>query len=236
MLINLRGKLLWRLGKLLRRIEHETNKIKATSLLSEFKSVGSGCSLQWPLKVDGAEHITLGKNVNISWNGWLYAADQYFNHKFDPEIVIGDSTYIGNNCHIVACNKIQIGKDVLIADRCYISDNLHEYKNISLPIRDNRILIPGVINIGDSSWIGENVSIFGDVTIGKHCVIGANSVVTRDVPDYSVAVGIPARVIKRYDFVSNQWRKAYKNGKFEKHPCVMASEDGEDFIAPALSR
>ena len=195
------------LGKLLRKIERITNRIKAITLLSEFKSVGSGCKLEWPLKVYGSEYITLGRNVQINWNGWLYASDHYGKQKFAPEIVIGESTSIGNNCHIVACNKVQIGKDVMIADRCYISDNLHEYKEISRPIHDNELLVPGKINIGDSSWIGENVCIFGNITIGRHCIVGANSVVTRDIPDYSVAVGIPARVIKRYDFASNQWRK-----------------------------
>lgn len=57
------------------------------------------------------------------------------------------------------------------------------------------------------TWIGTNVSIIGNVNIGKHCVIGANSVVTHNIPDYSVAVGCPARVIKRYDFNQNKWVK-----------------------------
>lgn len=206
------------LGKILRRIEYVTNRIKADTFLLKFKSVGSGCRIEWPLKVHGSEYITLGNNVTISWHGWLYGNDRYANQRFTPEIIIEDSTYIGNNCHIVACNKIRIGKDVLIADRCYLSDNLHEYKDISCSIRDNVILVPGEINIGDGSWIGDNVCIFGNVTVGKHCVIGANSVVIRDIPDYSVAVGVPARIVKRYDFATNQWRKTDQEGNFVAGP------------------
>jgi len=61
--------------------------------------------------------------------------------------------------------------------------------------------------IGEGSWIGTKVSIIGSVRIGKHCVIGANSVVTKDIPDFSVAVGAPAKVIKRYDFERKEWIK-----------------------------
>ena len=59
--------------------------------------------------------------------------------------------------------------------------------------------------IGDGTWIGTNVVRVGNIQIGKHCVIGANSVVTKDIPDYSVAAGIPAKVIKRYDFEEEEW-------------------------------
>lgn len=59
--------------------------------------------------------------------------------------------------------------------------------------------------IGDGSWIGTNVVVVGNVHIGKHCVIGANSVVTKNIPDYSIAVGVPAKVVKKYDFIENKW-------------------------------
>ena len=88
----------------------------------------------------------------------------------------------------------------------YISDNLHGYKDIKTPIWKQPIVQNRDVEIGEGSWIGENVCILG-VHIGKHCVIGANSVVTHDIPDYSVAVGSPAKVIKRYDFENNQWVK-----------------------------
>lgn len=63
------------------------------------------------------------------------------------------------------------------------------------------------LSVGDDTWIGTNVVIAGNIHVGKHCVIGANSVVTKDIPDYSVAAGIPAKVIKRYDFDKGEWIK-----------------------------
>ncbi|WP_225886910.1 acyltransferase [Nodosilinea nodulosa] len=170
--------------------------------------------MEWPLKVSGGKYITLGENVYIAWNGWLFGNNHYGDQHFTPEILIGDATYVGNACHIVACNRVEIGKGVLIADRCYLSDNLHDYRNIDCAIRDNELLVLGEINIGDDSWIGENVCIYGPVTVGKHCVVGANSVLTKSIPDYSVAVGTPARVVKRYDFMTQRWRKTDENGNF----------------------
>ena len=70
------------------------------------------------------------------------------------------------------------------------------------------------VHIGDGSWLGTHVVIAGNITIGKHCVIGANSVVKHDIPDYCVAAGIPARIIKRYDFGTKSWRKTNPQGEF----------------------
>jgi acetyltransferase-like isoleucine patch superfamily enzyme len=91
-----------------------------------------------------------------------------------------------------------------MAEKVYISDNIHAYKDVTKPIMHQPIVHKGNVYIGDNSWIGESVSIIG-ANIGKHCVIGANSVVTHDIPDYCVAVGSPAKVIKRYNFDINQW-------------------------------
>lgn len=82
----------------------------------------------------------------------------------------------------------------------YITDCDHEYRNISVPVIDQGITQKGqTVSIGHGSYIGINAVIVGNVKIGKHCVIGANSVVTHNVPDYSVAVGSPAKVIKKCD-------------------------------------
>lgn len=82
----------------------------------------------------------------------------------------------------------------------YITDCDHEYRDINVPVIDQGIVQRGqMVSIGEGSYIGINAVIVGNVKIGKHCVIGANSVVTKDVPDYCVAVGSPAKVIKRVE-------------------------------------
>lgn len=215
------------LRKFLLQFDRGISRIRNAILLMDFKAVGPDCHIEWPFRLQGGEYITLGKGVYIAWNGWLYANDRYGDQRFTPEILIEDGTSIGGACHIVACNHIKIGKKVIIASRCYISDNLHEYQDINCSISDNKILVSSGIDIGDHSWIGENVCIFGPVTIGKHCVVGANSVLMKAIPDYSVAVGAPARVVKRYDFTTQQWRKTNKDGDFveeviEKEPSVIS--------------
>lgn len=101
---------------------------------------------------------------------------------------------------------MHIHKSALLAEHVYISDNLHGYSNINVPIKDQPLTQLRDVNIGEGSWIGENVCIIG-ASIGKNSVVGANSVVTHDIPDYCVAVGIPAKVIKKYNLDSCLWEK-----------------------------
>ena len=170
---------------------------------SRFASFGEHSVIIKPLRINGYENIYIGKKVGIHNQGWLAARGLTGCH---PILQIGDGTTIGDFSHIFATRKICIGKNVLIANFVYISDNVHGYEDVDKPIIRQPIIQKNDVFIGDDSWIGEHVSIIG-ASIGKHCVIGANSVVTRDIPDYCVAVGSPARVIKQYDLVSMTWEK-----------------------------
>lgn len=166
-----------------------------------FKRFGKNVAIISPDIIEGERFISLGDNVSINTRAWLLAL-----HQSDtlPQLDIGAGTTIGRFAHIVALRNVIIGNNVLIADKVYISDNLHGYEDTTTPIKNQPVLFKARVEIGDNSWIGENVSIIG-ASIGKHCVIGANSVVTHDIPDYSIAVGSPARVIKRYNSLTQQW-------------------------------
>ena len=110
---------------------------------------------------------------------------------------ISKGSEIGERCRISIANSLKIGEKVLLSPNVYITDCDHEYRNIDTPVIDQGIVQRDQrVSIGEESYIGINAVIVGNVKIGKHCVIGANSVVTKDVPDYCVAVGSPARVIK----------------------------------------
>ena len=150
----------------------------------------------------GHKNITIGQKCSIGRNSWLAALP--LTGANECHLIIGDGSYIGNFAHIYATQSIEIKNDVLIADRVYISDNAHEYRNINVPIIKQPIIQKKNVVIGDGSWLGENVCVIG-ASIGKHCVIGANSVVTHDIPDYSLAVGSPAKVIKKYNPTNNDW-------------------------------
>lgn len=110
---------------------------------------------------------------------------------------IGRGSEIGERCRISIANSLEIGEKVLLSPNVYMTDCDHEYRNVDIPVINQGIVQKGQkVSIGDGSYIGINSVIVGNVKIGKHCVIGANSVVTKDVPDYCVAVGSPAKVIK----------------------------------------
>jgi acetyltransferase-like isoleucine patch superfamily enzyme len=164
-----------------------------------------------PLHIDGITNIYIGKKVIIRDYSWLACMPLTNNKK--PKLIIMDGVSIGHFNHIYATSKIIIEKNVLIADKVYISDNLHEYKNPKTPIIKQPIKQLKTMIIGEGCWIGENVCIIGS-SIGKQSVIGANSVVTSDIPDYCVAVGAPAKIIKRYCFETSSWRKTNENGEF----------------------
>lgn len=124
----------------------------------------------------------------------------------DCHLFIGEDTIIGPYCHISGTeNNIVIGKKVGIADRVFISTTNHRYDDITKPIKSQGFVSRGDVVIDDECWIGIGSSILSGVNIGKHSVIGANSVVTHDIPPYSVAVGNPARVIKRYNSEKKRW-------------------------------
>jgi acetyltransferase-like isoleucine patch superfamily enzyme len=162
-------------------------------------------------KVDGYKRISIGSKVFINDKTWL--ACMPLTGNTNCSLSIGDGTYVGRFCHFYATSKIEIGKKVLIADRVYLADNLHDFSDITKPVIDQPVKQTGEVMIGDGAWLGENVCIIG-AKIGKQSVVGANSVVMKDIPDYCVAVGTPARIVKRYSFEKKEWLKTNEQGEF----------------------
>jgi acetyltransferase-like isoleucine patch superfamily enzyme len=168
-----------------------------------FEEMGRNSFLIKPLKLSDPQNISIGNNVSIFHKTWLltYQASEKV-----PELRIDDGATIGHFNHITCVNRVYIGKNVLTADKVYISDNLHGYEDVRTPICFQPVFSKGEVSIGEDTWIGENVAVIG-VKIGKHCVIGSNSVVTKDIPDFSVAAGAPAKVIKRYNEATGKWER-----------------------------
>jgi acetyltransferase-like isoleucine patch superfamily enzyme len=128
----------------------------------------------------------------------------YEDVSFTPSIVICDNVTIQQNIHLTCANSVYIGKNTAIAANVTITDIHHPYEDITLPIEKQHIIVKDVV-IGEDCKIYNNVVILPGVHIGRHVTIGANSVVTHNIPDYSVAVGSPARVVKQYSFDSDDW-------------------------------
>ena len=157
------------------------------------------------IKYSNLNNIYIGKNVHIFENCILRILNSC-------SLYIGEGTHIGHYCHIAGTqNRIIIGRNVLVADRVFISTTNYRFDDIKKPIKNQGFISKGNIVIGDECWIGIGSSILSGVKIGKHSIIGANSVVTHNIQSYSVAVGNPARVIKKYKFKEKKWLKIKKD-------------------------
>lgn len=120
------------------------------------------------------------------------------------DVVIGERTIIGLRNTLIG--PVIIGNDVMFAQNIVVSGMNHSYEDVNVPPSVQKESC-ALISIGDSVWIGANCVITAGVTIGRHSVVGAGSVVTKDIPPLSVAVGNPARVIKKYNEATQSWEK-----------------------------
>jgi acetyltransferase-like isoleucine patch superfamily enzyme len=174
-------------------------KVYSMWISTNFKEFGNLSIIYYPIVIVGGKYITIGRNTKLGAEGFLTAWDFYRGENYNPEIIIGDNNWIGEGFHITSNNKIIIGNGVLMGKKVTISDNSHgkiEINQLSIPPIDRKLYSKGIVDIKDNVWIGDKVTILAGVTIGKNAIIGANSVVTKDIPENCVAGGIPARVIK----------------------------------------
>ena len=177
-----------------------------------FGSFGKGVRIVRPLRIFGAKYCEFGDGSVLQYGAYLAVLKE---HKETPVLKIGARTMIGNHAHIVATKRIEFGEGVLTADRLFVADNRHTFENPEVPVRDQGLTQLAEVRIGDGTWIGENVCISG-ASIGSNCVIAANSVVTRDIPDRCVAAGAPARIVKRYCEERQDWYRTDANGDFSE--------------------
>jgi serine acetyltransferase len=175
-----------------------------------FGHFGRGVRVVFPLRIVGARHVQLEDGVTLQYGAYLAVLPS---GGVPPVLRFGRGTRVGNFSHIICTQRIDIGEQVLIADRVYISDNLHDYRDIGRAVMEQPLRQTAPVSIGSGSWIGENVCIVG-CRIGAHCTIGANSVVTRDIPDHCVAVGSPAVPVRRYCHATARWRRTSPDGTF----------------------
>lgn len=177
-------------------------------LLYGIKS-GDNNKISIPFKVVNSQigSIILGNNVELSSGTILMLVNQ------GAKLSLGNHIHIAHNVQICCAFNIYIKSNVIIGPYVYIADHNHKYEDPNIPVLDQEINRNDRLEvvIDEGTWIGTKVTIAGNVKIGKHCVIGANSVVTKDIPDYCVAAGVPAKILKSYNFETKQWEKVQIN-------------------------
>ncbi len=156
-----------------------------------------------------AQYMARGDDVLRGSDVWLNIVEGL--GTVQPKLVLGNRCKIGRRSVISAKNRIELEGDVLLAPGVLIMDHNHEYSDPNLPIHSQCQTEGGQIIIGRNSWLGYGCVIFcgrGELHLGRNSVVGANSVVTRSFPDFSVIAGNPAKLIKSYDPTSGHWRRA----------------------------
>ena len=164
-----------------------------------FGRFGAGSIICFPTNtVFNERYIHIGEGTmigpNITLSAGMMPGQQCVT---DPVVRIGDRCLIGKGSGIVGHFSIDIGNDVWTGHHVYITDQNHGYTDVTRPI-SQQSMPERAVSIGDGSWLGYGTVVLPGAQIGKHVTVGANAVVTGVIPDFSVAVGNPARVIRRY--------------------------------------
>ena len=185
--------------------------------LPRFATSPKGLVIQQPYQINNADRIYMGNNIKLGPNSVLKVNTQYpgswlehpekkhVSQDFTPELIIGDRVTATSSLQITTFNKIVIEEDVMFAANVFICDGMHDYTNPNIPYKYQGITGISPIIIKKGSWIGQNVVILPGVTLGECTIVGANSVVTKGIPDRCIAMGIPARVKKYWDDKSQAW-------------------------------
>lgn len=172
---------------------------RSIDFVSAFQSCDNTVRFESIGLIEGFKYISIGSNTSFQRDIYLTAWDRYCEQQFFPEIKIGSDCAIGAWNHITCINRIVIGNGLLTGKWVTITDNSHgttDYKDLRIPPAKRKIHSKGPVIIGNNVWIGDKATILAGVKIGDGAVIAANSVVTKDVPSFSIVAGTPAKIIK----------------------------------------
>lgn len=171
-----------------------------------FGKFGKMSTIRGKIWLTNPSCVFIGKSCQIGPYCRIETFSNYGNNRTSPKLIIGDFCSIQHAVHIYCANSVELQNGCLIASGCMITDNNHgtnpegdHYGNQPLKSR------PTIIK--EYAWLGENVCVLAGSIIGKRSIIRSNSVVIGEIPDYSIASGNPAKVIKKYNFETKTWEK-----------------------------
>jgi acetyltransferase-like isoleucine patch superfamily enzyme len=153
---------------------------------------------RWPLHGNVLEafsegSLEIGEHTLFEPHVWLTAPDE-------ARIVIGSQTFLNIGVMVAAVDLVEIGEHCMFANGCFVTDGNHRFDDPDTPLPWQGFSSKGPTRVGDNVWCGANVVVTSGVTIGERSVIGANSVVTFDIPPFSIATGAPARVLREVEY------------------------------------
>jgi acetyltransferase-like isoleucine patch superfamily enzyme len=181
---------------------YEVNSLPWNRLQIHREFLHRGAYVRWPVQGDVLTYFREGRfdvarGVHFEPNVWISVLQ-------GGRLTIGELTYLNMGVFVSVLHSVEIGAHCMFANGCFISDADHRFDDPGLPVHWQGLTSKGPTKIEDNVWCGVNVVITSGVTIGRRSVIGANSVVTSDIPPYSIAVGAPARVVATIEYGARQ--------------------------------
>jgi len=154
--------------------------------------------VRWPVHGNVLEalldgRLQVGAGALLEPGVWITAPGK-------ARVSIGAGTFLNLGVMVASQELVEIGDHCMLANGCFVTDSSHRYGDPEKPITWQGFESKGPTRIGGNCWLGANVVVTSGVTIGERCVVGANSVVTSDLEPFSVAAGVPARVIRRVEY------------------------------------
>jgi acetyltransferase-like isoleucine patch superfamily enzyme len=177
---------------------YEQNSLPWNRLRIHWEFMRRGAFVRWPvhgnvLPALREGRLEIGPQVLFEPGVWITAPG-------DARIRIGEGSFLNLEVMVAAQHLVEIGRHCMFANHCFISDSGHRFDDPEVPVPWQGFTSKGPTRIGDNVWCGAGVVITSGVTVGERCVIGANSVVTQDIPPFSVAAGVPARVLRTIEY------------------------------------
>lgn len=167
--------------------------------------IKKNCKVIKPLILNNPECITFENNVRIKENARIECYKSFSDRKLFPQLYIEEKVIIGYNFTCLVADEIKIKKNTIIASNVLITSENHGINpETDIPYYEQALNV-GEVFIGEGCWIGEKAIILPNVHIGNKCIVAAGAIVTKDVPNYSIVAGVPAKVIKKYDFEKHKW-------------------------------
>ncbi|WP_454803752.1 acyltransferase [Mucilaginibacter phyllosphaerae] len=171
-----------------------------------FKKISFPSHIGVPIFTQGLNRVTIGKRVRI------LPGVRIETHN-NGSIIFEENISIGQNFHITSSGKLLIKKNTTILGNVFITNIDHDYQEIGKFILDQKYIVKNTV-IGENCFIGYGAAIQAGTILGKQCIVGAGSVVRGHYSDYSVIVGVPAKVVKRYNTVTKKWERTNPDGSF----------------------
>jgi acetyltransferase-like isoleucine patch superfamily enzyme len=206
-------------------LERRWERFAERRTLPAFANDPDGFVMKRPRSLVHPELMTIGSDVklgpgselkcNVGYpGGWmLHPTGEHVTQTFRPTLIVGDRVTATAALQVIAFASVIIEDDVMFAANVFVADGTHAYARTDTPYKYQGVGEPAPVRIGRGAWIGQNAVISPGVTIGAMAIIGANSVVTRDVPPMTIVAGVPARVVKTWNVHRSAWQRSGPEGE-----------------------